>query len=130
MFPKPRTLLFFSKLKSNRLGLLIFFIAAFSPSLYFFAGIYRDSDQRKLWIFHSERFNTEISSVYVELFFNIFGNIFHIFHCTNNEVIHKGLSKCDQINRKLQIWSQLLKKSLMENFIFCAVFLRTFVSYP
>ena len=30
-------------------------------------------------------------------------------------------SKCDQIRRKLQIWSNLLKKSLMENFIFYAV---------
>ena len=30
-------------------------------------------------------------------------------------------SKYDQIRRKLRIWSQLLKKSLMENFIFCAV---------
>ena len=30
-------------------------------------------------------------------------------------------SKCDQIWRKLRIWSHLLKKSLMENFIFCAV---------
>ena len=30
-------------------------------------------------------------------------------------------SKCDQIRRKLQIWSHLLKKSLTENFIFCAV---------
>ena len=30
-------------------------------------------------------------------------------------------NKCDQIRRKLQIWSHLLKKSLMENFIFCAV---------
>ena len=29
--------------------------------------------------------------------------------------------KCDQIRRKLQIWSNLLKKSLMENFFFCAV---------
>ena len=28
-------------------------------------------------------------------------------------------SKCDQIRRKLRIWSHLLKKSLMENFIFC-----------
>ena len=28
-------------------------------------------------------------------------------------------SKCDQIRRKLRIWSHLLKKSLMENF-FCA----------
>ena len=31
------------------------------------------------------------------------------------------LSKCDQIRRKLRIWLHLLKKSLMENFIFCAV---------
>ena len=30
-------------------------------------------------------------------------------------------SKCDQIRRKLRIWSHLLKKSLMENIIFCAV---------
>ena len=30
-------------------------------------------------------------------------------------------SKCDQIRWKLWIWSQLLKKSFMENFIFCAV---------
>ena len=30
-------------------------------------------------------------------------------------------SKCDQIRRKLPIWSHLLKKSLIENFIFCAV---------
>ena len=32
------------------------------------------------------------------------------------------LSKCDQIRSILQIWLHLLKKSLMENFIFCAVF--------
>ena len=30
-------------------------------------------------------------------------------------------SKCDQIRRKLCIWSHLLKKFAMENFIFCAV---------
>ena len=30
-------------------------------------------------------------------------------------------SKCDQIRNFLRIWSHLLKKSLMENFIFCAV---------
>ena len=30
-------------------------------------------------------------------------------------------SKCDQIHRKRRIWSHLLKKSLMKNFIFCAV---------
>ena len=30
-------------------------------------------------------------------------------------------SKCDQIRSFLEIWSHILKKSLMENFIFCAV---------
>ena len=35
-------------------------------------------------------------------------------------------SKCDQIRSLLRIWSNLLKKSLMENFIFCAVDSRTF----
>ena len=35
--------------------------------------------------------------------------------------IKNFFSKCDQIRRKLPILSHLLKKSLMENFIFCAV---------
>ena len=35
--------------------------------------------------------------------------------------IKEFFSKCDQIRRKLWIWSHLLQKSLMENFIFCAV---------
>ena len=30
-------------------------------------------------------------------------------------------SKCDQIRSFLRTWSHLLKKSLMENFIICAV---------
>ena len=30
-------------------------------------------------------------------------------------------NKCDKIRRKLPIWSYLLKKFFMENFIFCAV---------
>ena len=30
-------------------------------------------------------------------------------------------SKCDQIRSFLRVWSHLLKKSLMENFILCAV---------
>ena len=30
-------------------------------------------------------------------------------------------SKCDQIRSFLRIWSHLLKKSLMENFIFCSM---------
>ena len=35
--------------------------------------------------------------------------------------INDIFSKYDQIGRKLRIWSHLLKKSLMENCIFCAV---------
>ena len=31
-------------------------------------------------------------------------------------------SKCDQIRSFLPIWSDLLKKSLMKNLIFCAVY--------
>ena len=37
-------------------------------------------------------------------------------------------SKCDQIRSFLQIWSHLLKKSLMENFIFCVVMLTSFLN--
>ena len=35
--------------------------------------------------------------------------------------IKNFFSECDQIRSFLRIWSHLLKKSLMENFIFCAV---------
>ena len=34
--------------------------------------------------------------------------------------IKNFINKCDQIRKKLRIWSHLLKKSLMKNFIFCA----------
>ena len=34
-------------------------------------------------------------------------------------------SKCDQIRSFLRIWSHLLKKSLTENFIFCAATTQT-----
>ena len=36
--------------------------------------------------------------------------------------INDFFSKCDQIRRKLRIWSHLLNKSLMENFIFVQLF--------
>ena len=38
-------------------------------------------------------------------------------------------SKCDQIRSFLWIWSHLLKKSLMKNFIFCAVILAYFMQW-
>ena len=56
---------------------------------------------------------------------------FYFFQLPSNSLsMHKKMkssikdffSKCDQILRKLWIWSHLLKKSLMENFIFlCSV---------
>ena len=41
--------------------------------------------------------------------------------------INDFFSKYDQIRRKLRIWSHILKKSLMENFIFSAVTKRQFL---
>ena len=38
-----------------------------------------------------------------------------------NFCIKDSFSKCDQIRRKLQIWSQLLKESLMETLVFYEV---------
>ena len=55
------------------------------------------------------------------------------FHATTTKItsqkmkfsIKDFLSQCDQIRKKLRIRSHLLKKSLMENFIFCAVDVRS-----
>ena len=45
------------------------------------------------------------------------------FRHSKNEVSMKDFfSKCDQIHSFLRIWTYLLKKFLMENFIFCAVY--------
>ena len=47
---------------------------------------------------------------------------FMILHKKNKSFrITDCFSKCDQIRKKLRIWSHLLKKSLSENFIFGAV---------
>ena len=42
-----------------------------------------------------------------------------------NVFIKDFFSKCDQIRSFLRIWLHLLEKSLMKNFIFCAVLERT-----
>ena len=39
-------------------------------------------------------------------------------------------SECDQIRRKLQVWSHLLKKSLMKKFIFCVILSPEMYSKP
>ena len=66
-------------------------------------------DLQNLWISHWESQNKKI---------------FFLFAITAQKMkfsIKDFFSNCDQIRRKLRIWSYLLKKSLTENFIFCAV---------
>ena len=43
------------------------------------------------------------------------------FKLSTPQKVKEFFSKCDQISSFLRIWSHLSKKSLMENFIFCAV---------
>ena len=56
--------------------------------------------------------------------FLIFSARFLLVH-KNKAFIKDFFSKCDQIRRSwrfLQIWSHLLKTSLMESFVFCPVY--------
>ena len=57
---------------------------------------------------------------------NVSGNFTYLFQpqCTHTKkkfFIKDFSSKCDKLRSSLRIWSHLLKKSLMENFIFCEV---------
>ena len=67
---------------------------------------------------------------FLDVIFIILSFIIYIFagyHCTKMKFCIKDFfSKCDQIHSFLQIWSRLLKKPLMEHFIFCAVYVTTF----
>ena len=80
--------------------------------------------------------NSKSCSVDVFNFLNMLQkSIFYYENSTAQKMkfsIKDFFSKCDQIRSFLQISSYLLKKSLMENFIFCAVlklFYITFDSY-
>ena len=60
---------------------------------------------------------------------HIFDNSWFTLHEKMKFSTLNFFNKCDQILRKLCIWLHLLKKSLMENLIFCAVLLKSwFVS--
>ena len=60
------------------------------------------------------------------IFTKLLKPVFSALHRQGHQTLHKKmkfsikdfLSKCDQIRRKLRIWSHLRKKSLMESFIF------------
>ena len=72
----------------------------------------KTSERRHL--FHSGVF--DVSFEHISHFFLVFLTA-RIMRFSNEDFF----SKCDQIRRNLQIWSHLLKKSLTENFTFCAV---------
>ena len=67
------------------------------------------------------RFVTKILSI------SMFSIILKHWRCTKNEAFHEVFfCICDQIRSFLLVWSHLLKKSLMENFI-CGVWWNFFV---
>ena len=70
-------------------------------------------------------------AILVDTFF-VKGGLNYIVLITTQKIkssIKDFFSKGNQIRRKLQIWSNLLKKSLMENFIFWAVYFTIFLVY-
>ena len=63
------------------------------------------------WLYCSQHDKFKIHGFEIKFFYSVFVN-------TAKFSIKNFFSNCDQIRRKLPIWSHLLKKSLMENFIF------------
>ena len=63
------------------------------------------------------------STIRFEISFKLFNRFYLITTAQKMKFsITEFFSKCDQIHEKLRIWSHLLKKSVMENLIFCAVY--------
>ena len=67
------------------------------------------------WNLTSVTSNSEASSVPSNKFANI-----HTPQKMKSS-IQDIFSECDQIRKKLWVWSDLLKESLIENFVICAV---------
>ena len=70
----------------------------------------------------SAEIRTEVIDIIIFALFLYHCHSFHTHTAQKRKFpIKDFFSKCDQIRRKLRIWSHLLKKSLMGNFIFCAM---------
>ena len=72
------------------------------------------------------RYNISLKKANYQVLLQCYSRVITMVEFTAQKMkfsIKDFFSKCDQIRRKLRIWSHLLKKSLMENFIFCAVVL-------
>ena len=81
----------------------------------------------------SDRCRSDVLIVNFETYFTHCYSVSIIFEKVTAQKIKFSImdffSKCDQIRRKLRNWSHLLKKSLMEKFIFCAVTKLQLVNY-
>ena len=73
--------------------------------------------------FHLWWRETMLKRAYLSISLSIYLSIYLSITAQKNEVFHYGFlfSKCNQIRSFLRIWSYLLKKLVMENFILCAV---------
>ena len=76
--------------------------------------IYKHFNNNRSLISGSKIWKMSVIRKFPDFKTNHAANLVHKDQCTKNEVF----SKCEQIRRKLQIWSHWLKKSLMKNFIF------------
>ena len=95
----------------------------FQQVLFTLSSIIITSEQFKTFSFHvfSQIFRIFFSRL---LFFSFCPNLGNIKENTAQKMkfsITDFFSKYERIRSFLRIWSHLLKKSLMENFIFCAV---------
>ena len=70
-----------------------------------------------------QEIDLQMSNIYLHtVWFIAVDSSLNTRYCKKMKFSIKDFScKCDLIRRKLRIWSHLLEKSLMENFIFCAV---------
>ena len=83
-----------------------------------FLKLYLDSDETK--VTSDDKFLP--SAIDEKLHGIVNADLPSLTHYPQNEVFHEGfLQQMRPNRRKLRVWSHLLKKSFMENFIFCAV---------
>ena len=68
-------------------------------------------------------FGANLSSRVRGVFLDLSKTFDHVWHSAQKMKfsVKDFFSKCDQTHRFLRIWSHSLKKSLMEDFVFCAV---------
>ena len=96
-----------------------FFIIIFNFFYQLFSCPKADSGQQMMWHLHSSSVHQSSRFAWSDL--KVASSLATSTAKKWSFSIKDFFSKCDKIYRKLRIWSHLLKKTLMWNFIFCAV---------